>query len=388
MTRDRNNGAHQAAWCPRPAPAPRDRATFHRTREALTTVTRPTWHMRGDTCATRYASRAIRRVHRRILRQRVEDSAVSEHPATSPTRALLEDAFGSFGKVVAAVAGAGIFLYLIGVAVLWLRLAAAGLQQQEVVAAIPRDQLAVLGAREALLSTISGLLFALLLYAFFRVFRVSQQLLTTKGVRGVLARWMRERPALMFTVIIGGWCVLFVPLDTPGTLFLILFLANIYFGFRSAHRSLIGELPDFRTSVRPWLRVGLGLAIAVFLVSIARQSEFPDGFSRAMVSLKGEDTIFGQYLGSTSDSIIIGQPPRSGHETCGAAPRQAAAAAATCMLSRDDIKDIRLTNGSRPSGPGSSLLRRLGLVELECLAPVCRWHKDIYSWLQPFVTDN
>jgi hypothetical protein len=215
-------------------------------------VTRPTGH------ATRHLSDALRvsrdpaRVDRRILRQSMEDIAVSEHPATSPARALLEDAPGSFGKAVAAVAGAGIFLYLIGVAVLWLRLAAAGLQEQEVVAAIPRDQLAVLGAREALLSTISGILFALLLYAFFQLFRVSQQLLTTKGVRGVLARWMRERPALMLTVIIGGWCVLFVPLDTPGTLFLILFLANIYFGFRSAHRSLIGELPDFRTSVRPW----------------------------------------------------------------------------------------------------------------------------------------
>ena len=136
-----------------------------------------------------------------MLRGGMEDMAVSA-PAPPPTRALLEDAFGSFGKVVAAVTGAGIFLYLIGVAVLWLRLAAAGLQEQEVIAAIPRDQVAVLGAREALLSTLSGILFALFLYAFFRLFRVSEQLHTTKGVRGVLARWMRDRPALLLTVLL------------------------------------------------------------------------------------------------------------------------------------------------------------------------------------------
>lgn len=307
-------------------------------------------------------------------------------PAPSPTRALLEDAFGSFGKVVAAVTGAGIFLYLIGVAVLWLRLAAAGLQEQEVVSAIPRDQLAVLGAREALLSTLSGILFALLLYAFFRLFRVSEQLQTTDGVRGVLARWMRDRPALLLTVVVGCWCVWFVPLDTPGTLFLILFLANIYFGFRSAHRSWIGELPDFRTSARPWLRVGLGLAIAVFLVSIARQSEFPDGFSQATISLRSDETIHGQYLGSTSDTIIIGQPKQTSR--CGAAPQGAVAKAVTCILSREEVKLIRLSDGPRLSEPGSSLLRRLGLLPLECLGPVCRWRSGTYSWLDPFVADN
>jgi hypothetical protein len=310
-------------------------------------------------------------------------------PAPSPTRALLEDAFGSFGKVVAAVTGAGVFLYLIGVAVLWLRLAAAGLQEQEVVSAIPRDQLAVLGAREALLSTLSGILFALLLYAFFRLFRVSEQPLTTNGVRGVLARWMRDRPALLLTVVVGCWCVLFVPLDLPGALFLILFLANIYFGFRSAHRSWIGELPDFRTSIRPWLRVGLGFAIAVFLVSIARQSEFPDGFSQARISLRSDETIVGKYLGSTSDSIIVGQPERlPRYRVCGAVRREAVAAAATCILSRDDVRVITLSSGRRPSVPGSSLLRRLGLLPLECLGPVCRWRSKTYSWLHPFAAEN
>jgi hypothetical protein len=271
--------------------------------------------------------------------------------------------------------------------VLWLRLAAAGLQEQEVVSAIPRDQLAVLGAREALLSTLSGILFALLLYAFFRLFRVSEQLQTTDGVRGVLARWMRHRPALLLTVVVGCWTVWFVPLDTPGTLFLILFLANIYFGFRSAHRSWIGELPDFRTSARPWLRVGLGLAIAVFLVSIARQSEFPDGFSQATISLRSDETFVGQYLGSTSDTIIIGQPERVPRD-CGDARREADAPAVTCILSRDDVKVITLSNGRRPSVPASSLLRRLGLLPLECLGPMCRWKSKTYSWLDPFVADN
>jgi hypothetical protein len=44
-----------------------------------------------------------------------------------PQRVALKDPFGSFGKVVGAVAGAGVFVYLIGVVVMWERLAAAHL---------------------------------------------------------------------------------------------------------------------------------------------------------------------------------------------------------------------------------------------------------------------
>lgn len=298
---------------------------------------------------------------------------MSQFPAPSPARALLGDAFGSFGKVVAAVTGAGVFLYLIGVGVLWQRLAAAGLQQQEVVAVIPREQLAVLGAREALLSAIAGALFALFLYLMYRLFRLSQQVEATAGVRGFCARCVRERPALTMTVILGLYSALFVPLDTPGVLFLVLFLANIYLGFRSAHRSLIGELPDFRASIRPWLRVALGLAIAVFLVSISRQSQFPDAFPRATIKL-GEGGLSGQYLGSTSDAIVIGIGPDDQPKTK--------------IVPRDSVKLLTLSRGAEPDRRGESLLRQLG-VPLECLAPVCRWRDDTFNLLEAFrATDH
>ena len=56
-------------------------------------------------------------------------------------------------------------MYLIGTAVLWQRVDDVGLPAQEVVAAIPRDQLAVAGARETLLSLVAGVFFAYFLYA-------------------------------------------------------------------------------------------------------------------------------------------------------------------------------------------------------------------------------
>lgn len=56
----------------------------------------------------------------------------------------LKDPAASIGKIIGALAGAGLFLYLIGAMVLWQRLSRAHLQADEVIGAIPRDQVAVL----------------------------------------------------------------------------------------------------------------------------------------------------------------------------------------------------------------------------------------------------
>ena len=203
-------------------------------------------------------------------------------PNAAPSRVAVKDPLGSLGKVIAAVAGAGVFLYVIGVAVLAEGLASAHLHAREVIAALPRDQVAVFGAREALLSAIAGAVFALFLYAFYRMFRFSQQAVAGQGIRGRLLRWMREHPAAVVTAMVASLAVA-GPADARGVAFFLLFLANVYLGMRSAHRSLIGELPDFRTSLRPWLRVAAGLAIAVFIASLARQSAFPEQFPVAHI---------------------------------------------------------------------------------------------------------
>lgn len=306
---------------------------------------------------------------------------MSVQPAPSPARALFDDALGSLGKVVAALAGAGLFLYLIGAAVLWKRVEDAGLQAQEIVAAIPRDQLAVAGARDALLSLLAAGFFGLFLYACYRLFRASERAtITDHAIRDLPARWMRDRPAVVVTVVVAVAFAPLVPVSASSALFFVLFLLNLLLGARSAHRSVIGELRDFRTNLVPWLRVAAGLSIAVFLVSVWRPSEFPDQFPSAEVTLVGEGPVCGLYLGSTSDAIIL-------------AARQCPIPAATrppsraaIVVARNRIAQITLTK-KPPAKPSSSLLRLVG-VPVECVPPVCQFGNHRQTILQPFTTEK
>jgi hypothetical protein len=320
---------------------------------------------------------------------------MAAQPVQSPARALVDGALGSLGKVVAAAAGAGVFLFLIGAAVLWRRVEDIGLQAQEIVSAIPRDQLAVAGARDALLSVVAGIVFGFFLHACYRVFRASQQVERSDGVGGRLARWMRERPAVVVTVVVAFGTWPFIPFDWGSALFHTLFLVNLFLGARSAHRSLTGEARDFRTSLVPWLRVALGLSIAVFLVSVWRPSEFTDRFPIATVTLeqvagaaKAAEPVCGLYLGSTSDAVILAAtapPPGAKQETkpSKTCPPSRQTTGAAIIVARDKIAQIALTR-QQLLRPSPSLLRRLGVAPLECVAPVCQWKRKRFSALKPF----
>jgi hypothetical protein len=295
----------------------------------------------------------------------------------------LKDPFGSFGKVVGAVAGAGVFVYLIGVVALWQRLAGAHLPAREVIAAIPREQVAVLGAREVFVSAIAGGLSALYLYAFYRLFRVSERAVAAGGVRGRLLHRMREHPAAVVTAVVAVLGVA-APFDAHGVVLFVAFLANTYLGVRSAHRSLIGELPDFRTSVRPWLRVVAGLAIAVFIISLARQHAFPEQFSVAKINGAGLSHDRYLYLGSTDNAIVTGRQPDPTGPRC---PTRGHRPAETLVIPYSGFKHITLTNGPRPCRAPSSILRFLGLAKIECIAVICDYGDDRISLLGHFVAD-
>jgi hypothetical protein len=290
----------------------------------------------------------------------------------------LKDPAASIGKVIGALAGAGVFLYLIGAVVLWQRLSRAHLQADEVIGAIPRDQVAVLGAREVLLSAVAAASFALFLYGFYWLFRFSERRAGHDGVGGRVLRFMREKPAVLITAIAGSLAV-FGPCDAFEAALLVLFLVNVYLGMRSVHRSVIGELPDFRTSIRPWLRVAAGLAIAVLIASVARQHAFPDEFPMATVELSGPRAAYspmrGLYLGSSGDTIILGVPrhlelgPR-----CEASQEQGRGnAPATYFLPRSDVERMTLMGGPERCRPPSSIARAVFHLPLECIAPLCEF---------------
>jgi hypothetical protein len=280
-----------------------------------------------------------------------------------------------------------VFLYLIGVVVMWERLASEHLQPQEVIAALPRDQVAVAGAREALLLAISGAIAGLFLYAAYRLFRASERLATTRGVRAHFARRLRARPAVLLTALIAAWGVLVLPITLDGVVLGLVFLAIAFVGIRSAHRSLTGKSQDFRTSRVPWLRVAAGLSASVLVISIAHQHDFPDRFSTAIAVVPG-DKLCGLYLGATSDTIVLGQTPRlvGPGKVCGTSyPRTDKAS--TLLVPRARVQQLILTRGPEPDPPASSLLRRLG-VPLDCISPDCQIgakdHGKRYGILQPF----
>jgi hypothetical protein len=185
--------------------------------------------------------------------------------------------------------------------------------------------------------------------------------------------------------------MLFGPFDARGAVFLVLFLINLYFGMRSAHRSLIGELPGFRTSQRPWWRVALGLGIAIVIASLARQNEFPEQFAVAQVHFKPGTKIAADlrtgyllYLGATPDTLVLGQPGaiKKGPDcTTTILPQPTR----TLLVSRSSVESIELADGQQPCRPPSSLLRRLG-IPIECIAPVCEVGNKRRSFLSPFAS--
>ena len=308
---------------------------------------------------------------------------------TAPTsgQTLWADPLGSFGRVVGALAGIGVFLYLIGVVVLWQRLASQGLHPREVIAVLPRDQVAVTGAREALLLAISGAISGLFLYASYRLFRASERFAAMHGVQARFARWLRERPAVLLTALIAAWGALVLPITVDGVVLGLVFLTIAFIGIRSAHRSLIGQSQDFRTSRVPWLRVAAGLSSSVLVASIAHQREFPDRFSTARVVGADGKPQCGLYLGATSDAIVLGQTrgPFGSGTLCDGQPRTDQAR--TLLVARARIEQLILTTGPDPKPPASSLLRRLG-VPLDCISLDCQIGSERHGILQPFDGDS
>src|SRR5439155_26256967 len=100
------------------------------------------------------------------------------------------------------------------------------------------------------------------------------------------------------------------------------------------------------------------------------QSAFPEQFSVAHIRVKDGSLLQGLYLGSTADTIVVGKPPdpRKG-------PRCATSSHAPSrilLVARSTIERIELRAGPDPCRPPGSLLRRLGVMPLECIAPLCQ----------------
>lgn len=305
----------------------------------------------------------------------------------------LDRAVGSTGKVLATLAGFGVFFVAAGYFVEWQRFHSGGLPPEEVVPLLPREQIAAAGVRELAISALF-LALALGLLGFVLV-KVAQ---ATDGRsfwpwRKVNAALSRE--AGFPTAVIAILTLLLVPFDFFGLLVVVIVAGLLFYGLRLIREFLeAGDGAHF-----PLWRLVLAVVLATFVLSVARQADFPERRPDAVVLLVNGDEIKGQYLASDSGKVMLRRPSRDitaqcqlmketcedrcmgdklciwecnfDHQRCGR-PR-------LLVVPAGEVKEIQVTKWPRLLQQDSSLLDRIvdPLVPgfaLRCIPPECRWN--------------
>jgi hypothetical protein len=249
--------------------------------------------------------------------------------------------FESWGRVVAGVASLGGLAYLIALVVMVIRLNDAGLPSVEVVSALPRDQLLVLGIVELIVTVaVASVLVGLAILA---------SRLKSK------AQSEREQPrrrTIKTELAMARWTViglmvaslLVVPISVPGLLWAAALIALLVY---------LVLLPN-----PPLWQILLVAVAAGLTLTLTRQLEFPSPFAGATVTIKVDsapsEPISGSYLGSTSSEVLLGVKPSR-----------------LVMVPRSRIEQVVLEPAPDPRKPSDSIAELIGLP-LTCLFPKCR----------------
>jgi hypothetical protein len=265
--------------------------------------------------------------------------------------------FESWGRVVAGVASLGGLAYLIALVVMVIRLQDAGLPSVEVVSALPRDQLLVLGIVELIVTVaVAGVLVGLaILSSRLKALRQKegdQPRRRTYSTELVVARW----------TVIGLMVIslLLVPISVPGLLWAAALIVLLVY---------LVLLPN-----PPLWQILLVAIVAGLTLTLTRQLEFPSPFAGAIVAIKAdgesaEVPISGSYLGSTSSEVLIGvkdQETRRLERLLGKG-----LPSSLVMVPRARIEQVVLEPAPAPSKPSESIAEWLG-VPIACLFPKCR----------------
>lgn len=140
------------------------------------------------------------------------------------------------------------------------------------------------------------------------------------------------------------------------------------------------------------------VALAVLILSLERQREFPSSFSPVTVVLAKGQPVMGLYVGSNSNSVVIGQrridrareiqaaarnplagelqPPRSeirAAERCTADTRPCKVTPRLIVIERGEVRRLRLREADDILPEANSLFGRVIGDEVSCLLPECRF---------------
>jgi hypothetical protein len=258
------------------------------------------------------------------------------------------------GKLLAAIAGFGIFFFGAGYFVEWQRFKRGGLPPEEILPLIPKSQVAAAGVKELVISIFFGILvIAVVSWAAARFVRWATRRVDNPS-------WVRRTLATVFahegvtpTVILGGLIFLFVPLDWAGVIVAVVLTLLLFYSLRLLN-GYLESLAESEAATFPLWRLLIAAAIAAVVLTGARQR------AHVFVTLKDQQRVIkGSYVGSDSDTVLVRQrlPDRQ--------PQ-------LLILNRSDVARIQLEKGSYVFPTAESLFGTIFDTNFACIPPECR----------------
>jgi hypothetical protein len=256
------------------------------------------------------------------------------------------------------VAGVGVFFYATGYFVQWQRFKRGGLPPEELLALLPRGQIAAAGVKELFISLVfGGALLAILGWGLVAVARLTEG--RTKGLRGFVNRLL-SRELLFPTAVVGTLTLLIVPWGKAGVFVAVILTALFFCALFLVQRFLKGgEDAKF-----PLWQLSLAVGLSAIVLTGARQWEFPEPRPKATVYFDSGATLTGTYVTSDDNKVLIrrgGDPPY------------------LTALDRGEIKRVKLWKSTYAFPRAPSLLDRFAHavigtdLEFSCIPPECRW---------------
>jgi len=268
------------------------------------------------------------------------------------------------GKALSVAAGVGVFFYAAGYFVEWQRFKKGGLPSEQLLALLPRGQIAAAGVKELFISlVVGGALLALLGWGWVALVRATKKRRDTSPWADHLNRLL-SRELLFPTVVVGILTLLIVPFGKAGLIVAAILTLLFYYMLRLVNGFLHA---DGRHVKFPIWQFALAVGLAAIVLTGARQWEFPEPRPEAEVVLKDDTVLAGTYVAADGDKLLIrrkGRPPQ------------------LMVLSRGEIDRLRFWRSSFSFPREPSLLDRAlhGLfgteINLSCIPPECRWDEE------------
>jgi hypothetical protein len=268
------------------------------------------------------------------------------------------------GKALAVVAGVGAFFYAAGYFVEWQRFKKGGLPSEQLLALLPRGQIAAAGVKELFISLVfGGALLALLGWGLMALTRATKRMAGEKR----WARWLYlllSRELVFPTAVVGLVTLAIVPFDKAGLIVTAILTALFYYTLYLV-RAFLAE--DGGKARFPIWRLALAVGLAAMVLTGARQWEYPEARPETEVFLKDETILTGTYVTMDGDKVLIrrrGNPTR------------------LTIVGRDEIDRVRFWKSSfafprEPSLLDGALHQLFGTdINLSCIPPECRWDGD------------